>query len=149
MKIQYLKNGIQFNGHHDTCFVPYYSINRITKVSIFRNMINFDWLTDRYTGEFVEKYCSFEVVLNTNYKIEVFLEEDIKKFPRKFNISKNWPWWKKIFVSETNKNGLSEEAAEWLNNKEKNMEEAVKNLTKIREELIEHINNWKICFKNA
>lgn len=142
MKIDFMKNGMEiyFTNYH--VFIPYQSITAIKDVFVNINYRDYSIWNRRFTGENVEKYCSFNICLNDSKKVEILFKEDIKSFPRLPDYE-NWSFWKRILFSGLNHEGLSKEANDWLNDKEKDMKESIEKLNVLRNEVIKHFNEWK------
>jgi len=143
MKIDFMKNGMEVYFHEVKKFIPYQAISCINDVSIKTNYKNYDILLGKFTGKNVEKYVSFKIKLNNNEEVEIFIENDIKSFPRLPNYE-NWPFWKTFLISGLNREGASKEADEWLNDKERDMKKCIENLNNIRNDIIDHFNLWRL-----
>lgn len=146
MKLEFFKNGFEIhytskNNKKWKEFIPFQAITSIGDVEVKVNYTNYDILLRQYTGEFVEKYCLFSIFTDKR-EIKIYLYRDKKSFPRISDEVKNWSVWKRFLFSGTNKEGLSEEANDWLYDYEKDMDEPIKHLTEVRDELIKHFNEW-------
>ena len=130
----FLKNGFELihenNGCNEQRFVPYQAISLIDEVKIKICKENYDYLSRTFYGDYVAKRCSFFIRLNNQQNLEIFFQEDIKKFP----ISSN-----KSFIFKKN---ISKEAQNWLNDKG-NMKEPFIHISNFRDKLVEKFNNWK------
>lgn len=141
MKIEFFKNGMEIYCETDHVFVAYHAIKTIDSIFVHTNYINFDYFTNRFIGDKVEKYCSFKINLIDNDKIEICEQKDIKSFPSRLPKEKV-SFWKRLFGLDVNKKGISKEAQEWLNDKKRDMKHSIENLNKTRNLIIKHFNNW-------
>lgn len=142
MKIDFMKNGMEIRLNDYRKFIPYNAIVSINSVKVRVNYTNHDWLMQRFVGNDVEKYCSFFIVLGENLKEEIYLKKDIKRFPRLPDYS-TWSFWKRFWVSGLNREGLSEEANDWLyHDVLKDMDEPIANCNALRDEIIKKFNEW-------
>lgn len=144
MKIDFLKNGMEIHYENYKQFVPYHAIARIDDVEVRTNYRDFVLLAGRFTGDYVMKNCIFDIQLLNGEKISIYDKNDTKSFPRLPDYS-SWPMWKRILISGTNREGLSDDAAEWLKDKKRDMENSIEKMTELRNEIIENFNKWNYC----
>lgn len=145
MKFEFMKNGFEIvrTDENKTWkeFIPYHAITSIDDIEIKINYADYDSLFNKFVGKYVEKYCSFSIFTGKR-KIQILILKDRKRFPRISEKFRKLPFWKRFLFADTNNEGISKDAENWLYDYEKDMEEPIKHLTEIRNDLIKHFNEW-------
>lgn len=100
MKIEILPKGLSLTYMNDTSnknyFIPFTGIAIIGPVKVILDESNYDILAARYFGEYIEKIAIFTIKTFSNDKFDIFINKDIKKFPRKTD-KDNISIWKRFF----------------------------------------------------
>lgn len=146
MKLEILPKGLSLTYTNDILnesnnyFIPFTSIVIVGPIELDLDKSTYDYWTNRYYGEYISKVAYFTITASDHRKFDIYINEDIKKFPRKTN-KDSTSIWKKIFFGSTDRNGLSKEAKEFAITEK--CEEAVKHLAELRNNVIEAINKEK------
>lgn len=142
-KLNFLKNGFELvDSENNSIFIAYQAISVINEIQI-------DLLYGKYysieSRSFIEnqvgKYCYFIIWLIDGRNITVSFKSGERYFRRLGEESKHRSFIQKI-IKGPFESGLDEESFKWLNNKNIDMEESVRELTIARNSLISNFNNW-------
>ena len=142
MKIEILANGLSLTYINDLLnisnnyFISFSGISTIGPIKLDLSKSNYDYITERYFGEYIRKIAYFTIITIDNKKYDIYFNEDAKEFPRKSN--KKESLLKRIFLKSTDEEGLSKEAREFAAFEK--CEDAVKHLTELRNNVINAIN---------
>lgn len=145
MKINYLNNGFEITYlNNKKSFITYQSIIKVSDVYIDIDDSNYDYYARKYTSDKVCKYAAFNIYLSNEQCIEIILDNGYKYF-RRFDPTsvKKLFWLKRTFLFNSS-NFLDKEAENWLKNKAFDMSDIFSKTKFLRDEFINHFNNWKV-----
>lgn len=143
VKVDVLSKGLSISYINDVnnssynYFIPYTGIAVVGPIKTELDKSNYDYLIGKYLGDYINKVAYFTITTNNQKEFDIYIQKDIKKFPRK-STKKETNILKRIFLASTDKEGLSKEARNFAIFEK--CEDAVQHLTELRNEIIESIN---------